>query len=128
MFIYYMAKADIKESISDRIRRLRIQKGISQKEFADQVGLHPAQYNRYEKGENVPATETLGKLADALGVSVDYLYEGETEDAIIADFDDRELLQMFKEIEKFSTDKKEHVKYTLKSYIKAEKHEMVSTS
>ena len=117
-----------KVTISERIRRLRIQKGVSQKEFADQIGLHPAQYNRYEKGENIPATEILGKLADALNVSFDYLYEGEKEDAITADFEDRELLEMFKEIEKLPTDKKEHIKYTLKSYIKAEKHEMVSAS
>ena len=123
-----MAKDITKESISERIRRLRIQKGISQKEFADQIGLHPAQYNRYEKGENIPSTDILGKLADALNVSFDYLYEGQKEDAITADFEDRELLQMFKEIEKLSTDKKEHIKYTLKSYIKAEKHELVSAS
>jgi transcriptional regulator with XRE-family HTH domain len=123
-----MANDITKESISERIRRLRIQKGISQKEFADQIGLHPAQYNRYEKGENIPSTDILGKLADALNVSFDYLYEGQKEDAITADFEDRELLQMFKEIEKLSTDKKEHIKYTLKSYIKAEKHELVSAS
>ncbi len=105
-----MASTAEKETISDRIRRLRVQKGISQKQFAEQVDLHPAQYNRYEKGENVPSTEILGKLADALGVTVDYLYEGETTAAVTADFEDRDLLALFKEVEKFPPEKKFIVK------------------
>lgn len=105
-----MATVAGKESISDRIRRLRIQKGMTQKKFAEALKLHPAQYNRYEKGENVPSTEILGKLADALNVSVDYLYEGVTADAVTADFEDRDLLALFKEVEKFPPEKKFIVK------------------
>lgn len=99
-----------KESISDRIRRLRVQKGMNQKKFAQALKLHPAQYNRYEMGENIPSTEILGKLADALGVTVDYLFEGQAADAVTADFEDRDLLILFKEVEKFPAEKKIIVK------------------
>lgn len=58
----------------------------------------------------MPSTEILGKLADALGVTVDYLYEGETADAVTADFEDRDLLALFKEVEKFPPEKKLIVK------------------
>jgi transcriptional regulator with XRE-family HTH domain len=100
---------------------LRIQKGISQKEFAELVNLHPVQYNRYEKGETIPTTETLAKLADALGVSVDYLYDGTEEDAAVANLEDIELLKLFKEIENFNQEEKNHVKFILDSVVKNKK-------
>ena len=45
-------------------------------------------------------------LADVLDVSVDYLLEGTTHDAARADFEDRELLKMFKEVERGTDEKK----------------------
>ena len=115
------SKIDNNLSFGERLKHLRMQKGMSQKDFAQSVDIHPVHYNRYEKGATTPAAETLSKLADGLGVSVDYLLEGEEQDAAVADLKDRELLELFKEIEKCSPEVKDHAKYTLKAYIKAEK-------
>jgi len=107
---------------AERLRALRKKSGYSQKEFAEHVGLHQVQYGRYERGDSKPYAETLTKIADALGVSTDYLLEGQEEDALVANLSDRELLKLFQEIETFSDAEKEHVKFVLESIVKNKKH------
>jgi len=107
----------INTGLSERLKSLRMQKGLSQRAFTKSIGLNYTQYNRYENGETVPSAESLSKLADALDVSVDYLLEGKTEDAAIANLEDRELLTLFEEIEAFTEEEKSHVKAVLKAFV-----------
>lgn len=127
-----MASPRVTESgdskFSIRLKQLRLDKGYSQKDVADIVGLHSIHYGRYERGDSLPAAETLTKLADALGVSVDYLLEGKNEEAAVAKFEDKELLGMFAEIEKFSPEEKAHIKYMLDNAIKNKRHAAVSAA
>jgi len=111
----------------ERLKQLRMQKGISQRDFANKTNLNYTQYNRYEKGDRKPSTETMAKLADALGVSVDYLLEGEEQDAAIANLEDKDLLRMFSDIEKLPKDKKQAVKIILEDVIKEEKLQQLAT-
>lgn len=56
-----------------RIRDLREDRDLKQKELADYLGVHQTTYSDYELGHvNVPVS-ALHKLADLYGVSVDYL-------------------------------------------------------
>jgi transcriptional regulator with XRE-family HTH domain len=104
-----------------RLKQLRLQKGLSQKGLADILGLHTIHYGRYERGDSKPAAETLSKLADALGVSVDYLLEGDTENATFANLEDKELLKMFAETEKLDPDEKEVIKKVLHALLNESK-------
>lgn len=104
-----------------RLLQLRLQKRITQKELADTVGLHKNHIGRYERGQSEPSSDKLRKLAEALGVSSDYLLNGSTEDAARADFADRDLLAMFEHVEKFPEDKKNMVKEFLGALINQEK-------
>lgn len=45
----------------------------SQKEFAEKVNIAANTYNGYETGNRMPNLQVVTLLADALGVSVDYL-------------------------------------------------------
>jgi transcriptional regulator with XRE-family HTH domain len=54
----------------------------------------------------LPSGDTLKRLADALGVTSDYLLEGATQDAAKAKFEDRELLRQFQEVERLPLVKK----------------------
>lgn len=94
-----------------------MQKGLTQKDFAARVKLAYAQYNRYERGDNRPTAEILSKLADALGVTVDYLLDGKEEAAAVASFEDRELLKLFEETEKLPAKDKEMAKELLDSFL-----------
>ena len=60
-------------SLKSRLAFLRKEKGVSQTELAKDAGIHANVLGRYERGEASPSVEMAAKLADALGVSLDYL-------------------------------------------------------
>ena len=57
----------------ERLSNIRKEKKMSQQELAQTVGIHANVLGRYERGEARPFVEMGVKLAQALGVSVDYL-------------------------------------------------------
>ena len=56
-----------------RIRDLREDNDLSQKQVAQMLGMSQTGYSKYETGENDIPTHILIKLADFYGTSVDYL-------------------------------------------------------
>jgi len=54
--------------IGEKIKHWRVQKGLSQKELGDQIGMSQQQIGQYETGTRTPKQETLLKIAKALGV------------------------------------------------------------
>jgi len=122
-----MATIEIEKeaSLADRLKKLRMQKGFSQRAFAASIGLNYVQYNRYEKEERKPSTNSLTKIADGLNVSVDYLLEGKEEDAATANMADQDLLEMFEQTEKLDDKNKEHVKALLGAFLKDKQLEKI---
>lgn len=55
------------------IKRLRLWRGLSQKELADALGVSAQQLNNYENGNRGLGPKMLPLVADALGVSAAYL-------------------------------------------------------
>lgn len=62
-----------------KIRNLREDKDLSQKEFAKILNMSQTGYSKYETGENDIPTRILIQIAEYYGTSVDYLL-GLTED------------------------------------------------
>ncbi len=60
---------------------LRKQKGWSQQDLCDQIGVHIAHLSRLENGKSQPSVELLRKIAQAFGVTMDYLVDEEAEEA-----------------------------------------------
>lgn len=58
---------------NDRIKKLREELDIEQKELAKRIGIDKGVMNRIELGSRPVRDEELSKLADVFGVSVDYL-------------------------------------------------------
>lgn len=56
-----------------RIREVREQLGISQKDFAKSLGIKPTTYNGYETGMHDPKSDILVHIAKMYNVSIDYL-------------------------------------------------------
>lgn len=56
-----------------RIREIRKQKGITQQQLAEKIGVSLSVISRYESGTITPPSERLAKLAEVLGVSVEEL-------------------------------------------------------
>jgi hypothetical protein len=61
--------------------------------------------------------DTLKRLADALGVSSDYLLDGAVDEAAKAKFADRELLKQFQEVELLPDEDKVVVKKLLDAFL-----------
>lgn len=58
---------------SKRLKELRKEKQVHQKDIAEYLGITPNAYGLYERGERKPNPDTLLMLADYFDVSVDYL-------------------------------------------------------
>ena len=59
--------------MNTRLKELRLEKGLRQKDVAEKIGVCTASYGFYENWINKPDPETLIKLADLYDVSIDYL-------------------------------------------------------
>lgn len=68
----------------NRIKQLRKEKNIYQKELAEVIGVSSGAIAMYETGKRSPDKEILDKLANYFDVSVDYLL-GRTDEKITAD-------------------------------------------
>lgn len=65
-----------------RIKAYRIEKGLTQNEFADAVGATSSAVRNWEKGRNKPNKERLRNIADFLGITVNELLYGSSENYI----------------------------------------------
>jgi len=110
---------------ASRLKPLRAQCRLSQSELAKLVGVHYNHIGRYERGQSKPSAQTLTKLAEALGVSSDFLMEGNTDEAAKATFQDRELLIQFKQVEQLNDNDKHLVKEFLDAFLTKKKLEQM---
>ncbi|MGL4606045.1 MAG: helix-turn-helix domain-containing protein [Eubacteriaceae bacterium] len=56
-----------------RLKRLRINKDMTQQDFAEHFDLNKSSISKYEKDKNLPENQLLTEIADYFNVSVDYL-------------------------------------------------------
>ena len=60
-------------AFAERLAYARKQKKIKQTDLGKMIGTSGDIIGKYERGENVPSIEVAAKIADALGVTLDYL-------------------------------------------------------
>ena len=66
-------------ALGERIRSLRTEQALQQRQLAEKAGLTPSMVSQIESGRLTPSLPTLGKLAGALGVPIAALFEAERE-------------------------------------------------
>lgn len=59
--------------ISQMLKKVRQEKGVTAKAVADELGILPDTYRSYETGRREPNLETLIAIANYYNVSIDYL-------------------------------------------------------
>ena len=57
----------------NRLREIRRNRGLTQREISEQIGCSVGAYSKYETGSRDPSIIVLTRLADYYHVSVDYL-------------------------------------------------------
>jgi len=113
--------ASIMQQLGQRIKELRKEKGMSQTELANLIGISYAQIGRYETKGVQPPAEVLKNIADVLGVSPDYLIYGSTDEKARASIQDKELIQQFKEIEAMDKNDQHIIKELIDAFITKKK-------
>jgi transcriptional regulator with XRE-family HTH domain len=114
--IYITHKNEVFMAFADRLSFARKQKKVRQADLGKLVGTSGDIIGKYERGENTPSIEVAAKIADALGVTLDYLVkDGEYEQV------DEETLKRLKDIQAMSPENKNHVFALLDAFIKQTK-------
>jgi len=64
----------IQKQFGDRVRELRLSKGLSQEELAFRVNIHRTYIGGIERGERNPSLKNIATIANALGVTLSELF------------------------------------------------------
>lgn len=65
--------------MKDRIRTLRLARGMTLQQVASHFDISAASVSSWEKGGSIPDGRKLARLADVLGTSIQYLVDGEAQ-------------------------------------------------
>lgn len=103
-------------TFAERLKKTRLDKGISQTDLGKAVGIHYTQIGRYENKGSQPSAEVLSKIADALDTSTDFLMYG-SRDEIAGGISDKELVTQFKRITKLPEDRKFILKELIDAFL-----------
>ena len=71
--IKYLYRLVVIFIFDDRLKKMRIARGLSQTQIAKELGMPQKTYCNYERNEREPSSTTLIKIATYFGVSLDYL-------------------------------------------------------
>lgn len=89
---------------------------MTQGELGKKVGTSGDIIGKYERGENIPSIDVAAKMAEALGVTLDYLVkDGEYEQI------DNETLKRLKEVQGLDDENRTHIFATIDAFINAAK-------
>ncbi len=102
-FLYSLYDMSFGKTISTE----RKKKGFSQEELAKMVGTISVTIGRYERDEIKPSIDIASKIADALGISLDYL-TGKTNVEL-----DNSIIKRVVEIQNLPDEDRTHILYTL---------------
>jgi ribosome-binding protein aMBF1 (putative translation factor) len=76
----YMPKRDVLKSFGDRVREVRLQKGLSQEDLARLAKIDRSYIGGIERGQRNAGVRNVWRIADALGVSAADLFMEESGD------------------------------------------------
>ncbi len=99
----------------ERLLKARKERKISQEELAKRLGAHAPIIGRYERGEVKPSIEVAAKIAEILGVSLDYL-TGLSDQLI-----DKNILDQVNELQALKQEDQQHILKTLGALIREAK-------
>lgn len=90
-----------------RLKELRKERGLTQKEIANMLSITQMSYSYYERGLREPEIALLIKLSEIFNVSVDYLIENENERLEKLTEDERRVMNKYRKLNRINKAKTE---------------------
>ena len=107
----------VKESVPERLKRLRKLRGLTQEQLAQKIGITRFLIASYERGKNHLADEMIIRFAIALKVSTDKILG--VENLSNENFASTRFTKRLKDLESLPERKKKAILSTLDDFIKA---------
>ncbi|KJZ87242.1 MULTISPECIES: helix-turn-helix transcriptional regulator [Clostridium] len=102
--------------MKERIKKIRTLKGLTQKQFADKIGITDATVSRIESGKNAVTKQVIKSICREFEVNEKWLTDGTGE--IFENSENQQIEEIYKENELNSFDK-----MFIENYIKLNKEE-----
>jgi len=99
LFAYFFMK------LGEKITKLKKLKNLSQVALAEATGISRDAISKYERGDSVPSVDYAKRIADALGVSLDYLMSDSDKEDVL----DNDAVKRIKEIQDLPVAEKDKI-------------------
>ena len=112
-----------KETLGDRIFKLRKKHGMSQYQLAKDIGIHQKNIGKYERNEYTPSAFIVRDIAKVFRVTTDYLLLGSDAGSMAGTIQikDKDLAQTIQELNNIDDETRQVVIGVLKLAIKSSK-------
>ena len=100
--------------LNEKITNLRKGKKLSQSDLAEITMISRDAIGKYERGDIIPSVEYAKRIADALGVSLDYLVSEEEKDEVL----DKETVGRIKQLQKLPIAEKDKIFSVIDAFIR----------
>lgn len=110
-------KSAVSPDFPAKLRRARKEKGLSQGQLAQRISADLQRVSKYERGVNIPTTDIMVRIADALDVSLDYLLRN-GKNRVLGKIRDTELIDQFSQIDALPDDDRKHLKALIEAFVK----------
>lgn len=112
----------VSKRLSDKLKKLRHDRGWSQGQLAKKLGVNTQRISKYERGIITPPTVMMVKIASTYDVSLDYLLGSESNTAV-SKITNQALLKRIEQIEHLSENDQKVLTILLDAFIKKRKFE-----
>jgi transcriptional regulator with XRE-family HTH domain len=116
------------ETISERIRSLRKEKGLNQAELGEKTGITRRSISTIENGETDPSAKQITALSNFFNVSTEYLLNGKEEKNTMSETE-QEIIQLVRkdsDIKETLVNLLESKKKAIRQMMKAQNHELMA--
>lgn len=97
----------------DRMMQARKQKGLSREDMGQAIGTSGAIIGRYERNDMKPSIEIAAKIAQVLGISLDYLVGNAS-----LEIKDKSMTERLESIAKMPVSKKDELFNVIDAYLR----------
>ena len=102
-----MKDEDMRTALGNKLKALRKQNRLTQKELAASLNIGISQLNKYESGMHTPPIEKLIQLSNIFDTTLDYLVKGRQADT--TELHNSKFIKRFREIEHFDVKEQDTV-------------------